>query len=111
MPGVLIIVAAVIIGGYLLFNRILKKEKPEEPTPIIGMIWENSIAVLPFVDLSPQKDQEYFCDGMTDDIISKLSRIEERSGILLRWDDRRYHIKTFKNRGIKSQLQDIRYAL
>ncbi len=77
LPGVLIIVAAIIIGGYFLFNRILKKEKPPEPTPISGMKWENSIAVLPFVDLSPQKDQEYFCDGMTDDIISKLSRIEE----------------------------------
>jgi len=75
--GALIIVAALIIGGYFFFNRILKKEKPPEPTPISGMKWENSIAVLPFVDLSPQKDQEYFCDGMTDDIISKLSRIEE----------------------------------
>ncbi|MFC2166205.1 protein kinase [Acidobacteriota bacterium] len=33
-----------------------------------------SIGVLPFIDLSPQKDQEHFCDGMTDEIISKLSR-------------------------------------
>ncbi|RME01110.1 MAG: tetratricopeptide repeat protein [Calditrichaeota bacterium] len=39
--------------------------------------WQNSIAVLPFEDLSPQKDQEYFCDGMTDDIITKLSNIRE----------------------------------
>jgi TolB-like protein/Tfp pilus assembly protein PilF len=37
--------------------------------------WENSIAVLPFADLSPDKDQEYFCDGMTEQIISNLSRI------------------------------------
>jgi len=35
-----------------------------------------SIAVLPFVDLSPKKDQEYFCDGMTDEIIAKLSRFK-----------------------------------
>ncbi len=35
-----------------------------------------SIAVLPFADVSPQKDQEYLCDGMTDEIISKLSRIK-----------------------------------
>jgi serine/threonine protein kinase/tetratricopeptide (TPR) repeat protein len=39
--------------------------------------WENSIAVLPFSDLSPQRDQEYFCDGMTEDIITKLSRMAE----------------------------------
>jgi serine/threonine protein kinase/tetratricopeptide (TPR) repeat protein len=34
------------------------------------------IAVLPFSDLSPQKDQAYFCDGMTDEIITKLSRLQ-----------------------------------
>ncbi len=34
----------------------------------------NSIAVLPFVDLSPQRDQEYFCDGMTEEIIDALTR-------------------------------------
>jgi serine/threonine protein kinase/Flp pilus assembly protein TadD len=35
-----------------------------------------SIAVIPFIDLSPKKDQEYFCDGMTDEIIAKLSRFK-----------------------------------
>jgi serine/threonine protein kinase/Flp pilus assembly protein TadD len=34
-----------------------------------------SLAVLPFVDLSPQKDQEYFCDGMTEELINRLSTI------------------------------------
>ena len=49
----------------------------------IGVIvWQSlpqkqaSIAVLPFRDLSPQKDQEHLCDGMTDEIIAKLSRLE-----------------------------------
>jgi non-specific serine/threonine protein kinase len=36
---------------------------------------EKSIVVLPFSDLSPQKDQEYFCDGMTEEIITDLSHI------------------------------------
>lgn len=35
-----------------------------------------SIAVLPFLDMSPKKDQEYFCDGLTEEIISTLSRVE-----------------------------------
>ena len=34
---------------------------------------EKSIVVLPFTDLSPQKDQDYFCDGMTEEIIADLS--------------------------------------
>ena len=35
-----------------------------------------SIAVLPFADGSPLKDQEYLCDGMTDEIIAKLSTLK-----------------------------------
>ena len=38
---------------------------------------EKSIVVLPFTDLSPQKDQEYFCDGMTEEIIADLSHVHE----------------------------------
>jgi serine/threonine-protein kinase len=35
-----------------------------------------SIAVLPFEDLSLQKDQEYFCDGLTEELINRLTNIE-----------------------------------
>ena len=35
----------------------------------------SSIVVLPFLDLSPQKDQEYFSDGLTEEIIDGLSRV------------------------------------
>jgi TolB-like protein/Tfp pilus assembly protein PilF len=35
----------------------------------------NSIAVLPFTDLSPQKDQEYFCEGLAEEIITALAKI------------------------------------
>ena len=38
---------------------------------------EKSIVVLPFTDLSPQKDQEYFCDGMTEEISTDLSHVNE----------------------------------
>lgn len=34
-----------------------------------------SVAVLPMVDLSPAKDQEYFCDGLAEELINALSRI------------------------------------
>src|SRR5438128_3434149 len=35
-----------------------------------------SIAVLPFVDLSPAKDQEYFCDGISEEILDTLAKVE-----------------------------------
>ncbi len=34
-----------------------------------------SAAVLPFVDLSPGKDQEYFSDGLTEELITTLSQV------------------------------------
>ena len=36
-----------------------------------------SIAVLPFADMSPQKDQEYFCDGIAEELINALSHIQD----------------------------------
>ena len=36
-----------------------------------------SIAVLPFVNMSNDKEQDYFCDGITEDIINDLTRLEE----------------------------------
>jgi TolB-like protein/Tfp pilus assembly protein PilF len=39
-------------------------------------IFENSIAVLPFANMSDDPDQDYFCDGMTEEIINALTQIE-----------------------------------
>ena len=44
-----------------------KPLKPELPAP--------TVAVLPFVDMSPAHDQEYFCDGMTEEIINVLTAV------------------------------------
>ncbi|HWX17273.1 MAG TPA: protein kinase [Chthoniobacterales bacterium] len=37
---------------------------------------ERSIAVLPFLDLSPAKNQEYFCDGISEEILQALAKVE-----------------------------------
>jgi eukaryotic-like serine/threonine-protein kinase len=37
---------------------------------------EKSIAVLPFLDLSETKDQEYFCDGMSEEILETLAKVQ-----------------------------------
>lgn len=42
-------------------------------------LWEEdepSIAVLPFADMSPGGDQAYFCDGIAEEILNALARIE-----------------------------------
>lgn len=49
-------------------TKIIDVPSPTEPVP--------SIAVLPFADMSPEKDQEYFCNGMAEELINALAKIE-----------------------------------
>jgi len=55
--------------GYRFLAPVMVKEPAERDR-------ENSIAVLPFADLSPEKDQEYFCDGLAEELINSLSHIQ-----------------------------------
>jgi TolB-like protein/DNA-binding winged helix-turn-helix (wHTH) protein len=59
--------AGVVAAGWLLLGG----EAARSPETI------RSIAVLPFVDMSPGGDQEYFADGMSEELINRLSRIED----------------------------------
>jgi adenylate cyclase len=43
--------------------------------PSVAAVTEKSIAILPFLDLSQTKDQEYFSDGITEQIINSLAHI------------------------------------
>jgi adenylate cyclase len=52
------------------------------PAPIAGTaalpaISDKSVAVLPFVDMSEKRDQEYFSDGLSEELIDKLTKIAE----------------------------------
>ena len=51
--------------------------KVPDTEKILEAGWKKSIAVLPFSNLSPEKDQEYFCDGLSEEIINALSHIRE----------------------------------
>jgi adenylate cyclase len=53
---------------------------------LVGAVWainpgsadrERSIAILPFVDLSPARDNDYFSDGLTEEIIAGLSAVPD----------------------------------
>jgi len=53
----------------------MKLEEVEEEEESEEIELKKSIAVLPFADLSLQKDQEYFCDGMAEEITNALTGI------------------------------------
>ncbi len=56
----------------------LIKTQRRAPLPVVTSTpQEKSIAVLPFVDMSPQHDQEYFCDGITEELINRLGNIKD----------------------------------
>jgi TolB-like protein len=46
-------------------------------SPFPGPAAANSIAVLPFADMSIQGDQEYLADGMAEELIARLSKVED----------------------------------
>ncbi|MCK5713061.1 MAG: protein kinase, partial [Hyphomicrobiaceae bacterium] len=56
-----------------LRNELQLLQREADPS---GIESAPSVAVLPFADLSPEKDQEYFCDGIAEDILNDLTSIE-----------------------------------
>jgi adenylate cyclase len=72
----------IIIKWYLKYKHfeIVGKSKPEEEKSgskhLTVSTTEKSIAVLPFVNMSPEKDQDYFCEGMAEEIINTLAHNE-----------------------------------
>jgi len=65
-----LVVIALVIIGVIIWQFLPKKET------VTLISNKPSVAVLPFVDLSPQEDQAYFCDGLADEIINRLTKIE-----------------------------------
>jgi serine/threonine-protein kinase len=63
-----ILVVAILATSIYLFSKARKRSAAAGSELA-------SIAVLPFADLSPDQDQEYFCDGMTEEIIDALAKM------------------------------------
>jgi adenylate cyclase len=113
--AVLAIVALVVIAGAaVLYQFVLRpspskvevasKEKMAFPLPDVP-----SIAVLPFVNMSKDPDQEFLCDGMTEDIITALSKVP-RLFVISRQSTFSYKGKPVKVKQVSEEL-GVRYVL
>ena len=96
-------VAAVVVWNFYLGSAF----SPEEGTSVkkaSGSVTEKpSIAVLPFKNLSGNPEQEYFSDGITNDIITDLSKFSELSVIASNT------VFTYKDKAVK--VKDVRRDL
>jgi hypothetical protein len=66
--GALVVLMAVAAGVWLWRDRATPTPPPaqQQSTP--------SVAVLPFADMSAEKNQEYFSDGLAEEILNKLAK-------------------------------------
>ncbi len=70
------------LRGFLskLKKRRVSAAPPATPTPTPSgapdAVAVESIAVLPFADLSPERDQEYFSDGIAEELLNRLAKIK-----------------------------------
>ncbi len=72
--------------GFRFVGSVLEAQEPgyaavtgdrlERPNPALRLPEEPSIAILPFINLSSDPDQDYFADGIVDDITTALSRFK-----------------------------------
>jgi TolB-like protein/class 3 adenylate cyclase len=94
---VIAIVLIVVVAGTVYW--LLPFGGPEEPTSVERMAFplpdRPSIAVLPFTNMSNDVEQEYFADGMTEDLITDLSKI---SGLFV---ISRNSVFTYKGKSVK----------
>jgi len=74
--------------GYFVFDKFILSESREaniaesarregRTEAIVESYGDKSIAVLPFVDMSPGGDQAYFSDGISEELLNLLARINE----------------------------------
>ncbi|OLC17810.1 MAG: hypothetical protein AUH38_05095 [Deltaproteobacteria bacterium 13_1_40CM_68_24] len=70
LVGIGVLAAAPGTIWYFAVRGIAKRADPaaKDPAP--------SIAVLPFADMSPGKDQEYFSEGIAEEILNALAQVE-----------------------------------
>jgi TolB-like protein/Tfp pilus assembly protein PilF len=74
------VVLAVIAAGLMLFQFLRSKSGPANlnvSPSLTALVSEKSIAVLPFDNLSRDPDNAYFCEGVQDEILTRLAKVAD----------------------------------
>src|SRR5262249_53270498 len=73
------------------------------PAPALPLCGRPSIAVLPFQNMSGDSDQDYFCDGLVEDIITTLSKLAGLR-VIARYSSFAYKGRSIDIREVAKQL-------
>jgi TolB-like protein/tetratricopeptide (TPR) repeat protein len=74
----LIIAVLVLALGYFVFDKFVLGPRQQQRFPNnLSMTDAKSIAVLPFVNMSSDKEQEYFSDGLSEELLNQLAQIPQ----------------------------------
>ena len=75
----LIVIVAALAAGLMIFRLLHSQQASEQPkqTPLMAAIDPKSIAVLPFENLSAEKENAFFTDGVQDQILSDLAKVAD----------------------------------
>ncbi len=71
----MIIAVLILALVYFAFDKFVLA--PRREVANAGVVTKKSIAVLPFTDLSPTHDQEYFSDGMAEELLNALAKVKD----------------------------------
>jgi TolB-like protein len=72
------------LGAWLYRDLWVPTPQEAATVPVVGVANGPAIAVLPFVNLSGDPQQEYFSDGLTDDLMTELSRASHDLRVIAR---------------------------
>jgi TolB-like protein len=99
-------IQTVAVRGYRFLPAVTRVEHAATPQGIAPRL---SIVVLPFADLSEGGGQQYFADGITEDLTADLSRLSDML-VISRNTAFTYRDKTIDTRRLGREL-NVRYAL
>jgi adenylate cyclase len=80
-----VLIPLFVVATAVMDVRLFSRKGGPDPAAPLSSAWLNSIAVMPFADLSRAADQAYFCEGMAEDIRTKLTRLGPRLKVIARY--------------------------